>query len=191
MSAIDFQNGFVCGMATKGLTRSGEYYKPDIWNDEGVYTHFYIDFRREVQMFSTGMWNESVVVHDSVQIKATDVIDQTGGIYKIVCDISDRPHGITVMNKKTSRLRFASGEAIPVFSVHMFIAGQDAYIDGAYVYDKLINQVALLAATIGSTTEDSVLETWGNQEIDAITESAYYSANFVASTTEASGVILV
>ena len=56
--SIEFQNGFLCGMATKGLTRSGEYYKPDIWNDEGVYTHFYIDFRREVAPFSTGMWNE-------------------------------------------------------------------------------------------------------------------------------------
>ena len=70
---IDFQNGFICGMATKGLIRSGELYRPIIWNDEGVYTHFYIDFRRATQPFSTGMWNESIVVHDSVQIMATDV----------------------------------------------------------------------------------------------------------------------
>lgn len=73
MSDIDFQNGFICGMATKGLVRSGELYKPIIWNDEGVYSYFYIDFRRAMEPFSTGVWNESVVIHDSEQIKATNV----------------------------------------------------------------------------------------------------------------------
>lgn len=179
MSAIDFQNGFVCGMATKGLTRSGEYYKPIIWNDEGIYTHFYIDFKREVQMFSTGMWNESVVVHDSVQIKATDVIDQTGGIYKIVCDISDRPHGITVMNKKTSRLRFASGEAIPVFSVHMFIAGIEPYLDAAYAYDK-----QTIYATFDNTVESApVFDLSPNDEWGSIAENETMYANFTSAET--------
>ena len=73
MSEIDFQNGFVCGMATKGLVRSGELYKPAIWNDEGIYNYFYIDFRRAMEDFSTGMWNESVVVHDSVQLAVSRV----------------------------------------------------------------------------------------------------------------------
>lgn len=124
-------------MATKGLVRSGELYKPLIWNDEGIYTYFYIDFRRAVEDFSTGMWNESVVIHDSEQIKATGVELISTGVYKIVCDIADRPHGITVMNKKTSRLRFISGEQIPIFSVHMFIAGQPQYIDAGYFYSRL------------------------------------------------------
>lgn len=190
MSDIDFQNGFICGMATKGLVRSGELYRPIIWNDDGVYGYFYIDFRREVTLFSTEMWNESVVVHDSVQIKATDVIDQTGGIYKIVCDISDRPHGITVMNKKTSRLRFASGEAIPVFSVHMFIAGQDAYIDGGYVYERQVDQEILLLSTIGTVAEISTFEAWENQYMDAIIESYIFVADYFASTAENASVSL-
>ncbi|MPM18014.1 hypothetical protein SDC9_64415 [bioreactor metagenome] len=135
MSDIDFENGFLCGMATKGLVRSGELYKPLIWNDEGVYTYFYIDFRRAMEPFSTGMWNESVVIHDSEQIKATGVELVSMGVYKIICDISDRPHGITVLNKKVSRLRFSAGERIPVFSIHMFIAGQAQYIDVGYAYD--------------------------------------------------------
>ena len=95
------------------------------------------------------------MVHDSVQIKATDVIDQTGGVYKIVCDISDRPHGITVMNKKTSRLRFASGEAVPVFSVHMFIAGIVPYIDAGYGYDK-----ASFETPSGAVSESDTLVLW-------------------------------
>lgn len=136
MDKVSFQNGFLAGMATKGLVRSGELYKPIIWNDEGVYTYFYIDFRRAMEPFSTGMWNESIVIHDSEQIKATGIQFVSTGVYKIFCDISDRPHGITVLNKKVSRLAFSSGERLPVFSIHMFIAGQPAYLDLAYKYDR-------------------------------------------------------
>ena len=73
MSDIDFQNGFLCGMATKGLVRSGELYKPLIYNDSGVYSYFYIDFRRAMQAFSTGMFAESIIIHDSSQINVTNV----------------------------------------------------------------------------------------------------------------------
>ena len=137
MDQVSFQNGFICGMAAKGLVRSGELYKPTIWNDSGVYTYFYIDFRRTLQSFSLGMFNESVIVYDSQQVAVTR-IEKTGTtVYKIYCDITNKIHGITVLNKKTTRLRFATGELLPVFSVHMFIEGQSAFIDGAYVYDPI------------------------------------------------------
>jgi hypothetical protein len=123
MSDIDFQNGFICGMATKGLVRSGELYKPIIWNDEGVYSYFYIDFRRAMEEFSTGMFNESIVVHDSAQLDVTNVEYISVGVYKITCNIADKVHGITVLNKKTSMLAFSNGQQLPVFSVHFWVAG--------------------------------------------------------------------
>ena len=73
MDQISYQNGFICGMATKGLIRSGQLYQPVIWNDEGVYDYFYIDFRRALEPFSLGMWNESIVVHDNEQLTVTGV----------------------------------------------------------------------------------------------------------------------
>ena len=137
MSDIDFQNGFLCGMATKGLVRSGQLYQPLIWNDSGVYDYFYIDFRRAMEAFSLGMWNESIVVHDSVQLQVAQIAEGSYGVYKITCDIRGKKNGITVLNKKTSRLRFASGERVSVFSTHMFIAGQASNIDGGYFYEKV------------------------------------------------------
>lgn len=186
MSEIDFQNGFICGMATKGLTRSGDLYKPLIWNDEGIYTYFYIDFRRGVEDFSTGMWNESVVVHDSEQIKATGVEFVSLGIYKIICDISDRPHGITVMNKKTSRLRFSSGEQIPPFSVHMYIAGQPQYIDAGYFYSRLN-----LLLEFTSTDETVDIGFWENvPDYEFPVETADFP-ELVSSTNEVISVIFI
>ena len=87
MSAIDFQNGFITGMATKGLVRSGDLYKPLCWNDEGDYSYFYIDFRRVMSGFSSGMFNESIIVHDSEQLKVTQIVQaETENPYNIITD---------------------------------------------------------------------------------------------------------
>jgi hypothetical protein len=186
MSNIDFDNGFICGMATKGLVRSGELYKPHIWNDEGVYTYFYIDFRRAMEPFSTGMWNESIVIHDSEQIKATGIAFVSTGVYKIFCDISDRPHGITVLNKKVSRLAFSSGERLPVFSIHMFIAGQPAYIDLAYKYD---NTDFSPFDDFEVTETVSSLEMFDFIVINEVSESATFDLS-LSSVSETPGLVL-
>ena len=166
MDQTSFQNGFVCGMTAKGLVRSGELYKPTIYNDSGVYSYFYIDFRRTVQAFSLGMFNESVIVYDSQQVSVTR-IEQTGTtVYKVYCDITSKIHGITVLNKKTTRLRFATGELLPVFSVHMFIEGQSAFIDGAYVYDPVNIQLSNF----------NVSETMGNFLWTAIDAGSFYES---------------
>lgn len=135
--SVDFQNGFLCGMATKGLTRSGQLYQPRCWNDEGIYEYFYIDFRQSMAPFSLGMWNESIVVHDREQLGVPQVGYIAPGIYKVWCDLSGRMHGITVLNKITSLLHFGSGRVLPAFSTHFFVAGIDAYKNLDYVYDTV------------------------------------------------------
>jgi len=136
MSNIDFQNGFICGMATKGLTRSGEYYKPIVWNDSGEYSYFYIDFKKSMEFFTLGMFNESIIVHDSEQLTVTGIEYISPSVYKIICEIRDKVRGITILNKKTSLLAFSGGVQLPVFSVHIFIEGQEKYYRLKYIYDR-------------------------------------------------------
>jgi len=189
MDKVSFQNGFICGMATKGLVRSGELYKPLISNDSGFYTYFYIDFRRGMQAFSTGMFNESVVVHDSIQLAVTDIKYVSVGKYKIYCDIANRTHGITVLNKKTSRLKFSSGEQLPVFSTHMYIAGQDAYIDGGYAYDstQFYNVRGLFAGNSIESVETSLADI---TDLSGTSETCVFSVYRLINTVETPGVIL-
>ena len=165
MSEIDFQNGVIVGMATKGLVRSGELYKPTIWNDSGEYSYFYIDFNQSVLPFSIGMFNQSVVIHDSVQLSVNGIEKVSDSVYKIYCDISNRIHGITVMNKKISKLRYADRTQLPAFSVHMFIAGQDQYFELAYIYDLVESPDFFSGFTFD---EDSVLYTTTAFAIDPI-----------------------
>lgn len=136
MSDIAFQNGFICGMATRGLTRSGQFYEPIIWNDEGEYSYFYIDFKMPIEDFSTGMFSESVIVHDSSQLPVTDVDRVSATCYRITCNIAGKTKGVTVMNKKTSWLYFSSGSRVPEFSTWFQVSGLAPNISLKYVYDQ-------------------------------------------------------
>ena len=73
MDSISFQNGFVCGLATKGLVKSGAVYEPVAYNDAGVYGFFYLDFKRVMAPFSIGQFNESVIVSGASVLNVTDV----------------------------------------------------------------------------------------------------------------------
>ena len=73
MDSVSFQNGFVCGIATKGLVKSGAVYEPEAYNDEGVYNFFYIDFKRVMEPFSIGQFNDSVIVSGASVLNVTDV----------------------------------------------------------------------------------------------------------------------
>ena len=53
---------------------SGAVYEPAIYNDEGVFDFFYIDFKKAVEPFSLGMWQESIIIHDDVQVPVTKVV---------------------------------------------------------------------------------------------------------------------
>lgn len=136
MSNIDYQNGFLCGMATKGLVISGEEYEPKVWNDDGIYTYFYIDFLRAVMDFSTGMLKGSFIVYDSIEVPITGFERVDLSVFKIFADIADKPLGITITNKATSLLVFTSGRKVPPFSIHMYVLGQAPFVRKAYAYDE-------------------------------------------------------
>lgn len=136
MSDIDYQNGFLCGMATRGLIISGEEYDPKVWNDEGEYGFFYIDFLRAVADFSTGMLKGSFIVYDSIEVPITGFERVSPSVFKIFADITDKPSGITITNKATSLLVFTSSRKVPPFSVHMYVLGQAPYVRLAYAYDE-------------------------------------------------------
>lgn len=137
MSNIDFENGFVCGMATKGLTRSGQFYRPNIWNDNGIYTYFYIDFKLPIETFSVGMLKESLILYDSEEIDISNFEKISGSVFKIFCNISDKTKGVTVINKKSSLLVFTNNSFVPAFSVMFYVAGLASIIRKAYAFETI------------------------------------------------------
>lgn len=136
MTEIDFQNGFLCGMATKGLIKTGAAYEPTCWNDEGIYNYFYIDFHRALSAFSMGMLAQSIIIHDSVQIVINDYDYVSPGIYKIYVDLAGKVKGVTVINKETGILYFSNGSKVPAFSIMFYVSGLDRYERLHYIYEN-------------------------------------------------------
>ena len=178
MDSISFQNGFVCGIATKGLVKSGAIYEPVAYNDAGVYDFFYLDFKRVIEPFSMGMVSESIIVSASSVLPVTDVEQYSDTVYKVFCDISNQPKGVCVTNKKSTRLHFWNGEPVPAFSVWFSVAGQANYIDAGYLFDKC-DFTTFNTAT--SENENVVLS--DAFSIDEISERTTFSPTILSATT--------
>lgn len=123
-------------MATRGITRSGLMYEPIVWNADGDFTGFYIDFKHPLTPFSSGMLVESIIAHDSEQLPITGFSKVSAGVYRIECNISGKVSGITVLNKVTSLLSFTTGRRLPPFSVHFYVAGIVPYTRMKYLYEN-------------------------------------------------------
>ncbi len=190
MSDIDFQNGFLCGMATKGLSRSGNMYEPTIWNDNGVYTYFYIDFRRALEPFSLGMLTESLIVSDGVNnLSITRYEAVSAGVYKIYCNIANKIYGVMVFNKRNTRLYLATGDPLPVFSVMFYVAGITSYLQMRYIYEI---DTYVGVDFVNSETESDDLTLLSIVDTGEISESDTYSAAvFVDSVNETVSVVLM
>jgi len=137
MSDIDFQNGFLCGLATKGLIKTGAQYEPVIWNDEGVYDYFYIDFKRALAPFISGMFLDSILVFGKDKLSITGVEKVAPSRVKVYCDISGLAQGVLVVHKKNSFLSFSDSRTIPDFSVLFYVAGIPSVFYLKHMYDEV------------------------------------------------------
>ena len=167
MDSVSFQNGFVCGIATKGLVKSGAVYEPEAYNDAGVYDFFYLDFKRVMEPFSIGQFNDSVIVSGAAVLPVTDVEQYSDTVYKVFCNISNQSKGVSVSNKKTTRLHFWDGTQVPVFSEWFSVAGLASILDAGYFYEK-----AQIDEVIMTATENSNLVMWTPIVIPPISETA-------------------
>ena len=186
MDSISFQNGFVCGIATKGLTKSGATYEPEAYNDAGVYDFFYLDFKRVMEPFSIGMFNESIIVSGTAVLPVTDVEQYSDTVYKVFCNISNQSKGVSVSHMKSTRLHFWNGEPVPAFSVWFSVAGQVNYIDAGYLLDKCD------FTTFNTTTSENENIVLSDAfSIDEISESTTFAPLFMNSAIkETANVIL-
>ena len=176
MSDIDFQNGFLCGLAMKGLIKTGSQYEPILWNDEGIYSYFYIDFKRAIAPFSLGMLAESIIVYGDAQIPITGFEKVSSSVYKIFCDISNKPKGVLVFNRKSTLLTYTNGQKLPVFSTLFYAAGQVPQESLDYMYD-----ISNFIGYAGSSVAESHSMTLCELVNTALSDSSTFNGGYKAS----------
>lgn len=197
MSDTDFQNGFVCGLATKGLGMGSATYEPKIWNDDGVFTYIYVDFKQGIEDFSQGMFNESCVVSNAMALAVTDVERVSESVFKIYVNISDAFFGATLTNKVNSLLTVARDKSVlKPFSVHCDVAGLTNNLRLKYLYDKMTynNATGNFIESINEIFTDENIEMWTTVDVESVSESYFGLKNDIAglisSTNETVSIVL-
>ena len=185
MDSVSFQNGFVCGIATKGLVKSGAAYEPEAYNDAGVYDFFYLDFKRVMEPFSIGQFNESVIVSGKAILSVTDVQQYSDTVYKVFCNISNQSKGVSVSHMKSTRLHFWDGTQVPVFSEWFSVAGLASMLDAGYFYEK-----AQIDDEVMTATENSNLVMWTPIVIPPISETANITGTDLTATENVNIVLI-
>lgn len=140
-------NNSYLGALASGMSQA-EIYRADAYSDEGNFTYFYIDFKKDMAPFSLGMLIESIVI-----VGATNVVLPITGfekinnkVFKIYCNIVNQEY-IIVSNKKESWLKFSNNAKVDAFTTMFNPAGTTRYIKLAYAYE-LVNMGSFLTMQV-------------------------------------------
>lgn len=161
-------------------------YSPLIWNDTGKYDYFYIDFKKPLTPFSTGMFIESVLVYGTAPITITALEKINATTYKVYANISGLIHGFVVMSKSPTRLKLITGKELPTFSSFTFVSGVSSYIDGGYYYEKT-NYTGFVYITSYATPDISLCP---NDEETIPSESVSFTLSLCSSVQETPTIVL-
>lgn len=102
----------------------GTDYHPMIWNDDGVYDRFYIDFKAPLQPFPLSTFNKCIyVLGKDGRITVTKAtVTANSHVYAIEADITGQNQGIIVANVKEG-LVLSPPESLPFFSEFFYVSG--------------------------------------------------------------------
>lgn len=143
----------------------GEAYAPNVYNDEGIYTHFYVDFLSDMLPFSFGMVSESLIVlggSNAIPITGFEKINNRK--YKCIVNISNQEL-ITFINKKTGWLCLDSGESLPAFSTGFIPFGIYPTFRPAYAYENIKYENSM------NIVEMSLIDMWNDYSYPNILET--------------------
>lgn len=134
---IEFQNGLIVGLATRGLIKSGRTYEPLVYIDQGQYSYFYVDFKKALQPFSLGILVESINVYSNNGALNLLFFERVSpSIVRIYCNLPQNQR-IVVEGRNDGYLTFVTGEKVPQFFVNFFTGVEIPTFKPAYVYETI------------------------------------------------------
>lgn len=144
----------------EGMAVGGKYnlssvagYKPEAWNDPGVYNYFYMNFQKVMANFSPAQFMECVMVQGNAGwLTITNVEKVSPMVVRVYCNLEGQTSGVNVYGKASSWLMFANGRPVPSFATTFTVAGLSTTITLAYVYDTVSVHKPFTQAQEGATS---------------------------------------
>lgn len=96
---------------------------PAAYNIEGIYDYFYLVFQKDIQPFSVGQFNDSVLMIGSKILTATKVEQVNSNTYRIYVNLSNENLGIILGSRQNTSLMYANNTLVPTFSIFLTVEG--------------------------------------------------------------------
>lgn len=131
-----FLQGIAVGKSLKGWSSGLGTSVPTCYNDEGVYTYFYIDYHLPISAISLTLFNLATrVICESGELEVTAIESVSSTTFKVTCDISSaKASWIAINGYNSAWLTYDSGYSVPEYSTIFYVDGMTSYTPG-YVKD--------------------------------------------------------
>lgn len=107
---------------------------PAAYNTEGIYDYFYLVFQKDIQPFSVGQFNDSVLMIGSKILTATKVEQVNSNTYRIYVNLSNENLGIVLGSRQNTSLMYTNNTLVPIFSTILIVEGLDVPIT-KYIFE--------------------------------------------------------
>ena len=147
MEKRSFLAGLAAGRSMKGWSGTGgtrESLAPLCWNDAGVSSCFYIDYRAPLREFSYGRFcNKTAIFGSGGEIIPAEAELVGSGIVRVWADLSGQTQ-MRVFGNSRDGLWFSDGRAVGAFAAEFWVDGQAPYVL-PYLADSMGHQMMPLS----------------------------------------------
>lgn len=167
-----FLAGLSVGKSLKGWSGAGEAegYTPRVWNDEGVYDYFYIDYIRDVVNFSLGRFRHSTIISGATgELTPSNAEQISNSVYKIYANIAGAGQ-VSVLGREARGLKFPGNDDVPGFEANFWVDDEVPY-QPDYMYDAFALQEPAF-----NGPESVSLQLLGHQTLPTLHDILHFSA---------------
>lgn len=121
-----FLQGIAVGKSMKGWSSGQGTAVPSCWNDEGIYTYFYIDYHLSLAGITKGLFNLSTsVISEHGTVEVTDIEQVNATTLKVYCDLNGLfPGWVAVIGYNSAWMTYSSGVTVPEFGAAFWLNGE-------------------------------------------------------------------
>lgn len=176
MEKRSFLAGLAAGRSMKGWSGTGgagESLAPLCWNDAGVSSCFYIDYRGPLREFSYGRFcNKTAIFGSGGEIIPTETELVGGGIVRVWADLAGQTQ-VRIFGNSRDGLWFSDGRAVGAFAAEFWVDGQAPYVL-PYLADSMRGRRMPLEISqrIGLLSRETARKSWketGGVDLPAVT----------------------
>lgn len=127
-----FLQGLAVGKSLKGWSSGLGTAMPSAWNDEGVYSYFYLDYHLPISSITLSLFRLSTrIICEAGEIDVLNVEAYNTTTYKVYCDLTRAGSGwIAVMGYNSYWLYYDSGIRVPEYTSVFWLDSMQPWTPG-------------------------------------------------------------